>query len=75
MFFMFITNRCHSNGTRLQRELIRLAVSYSPIAFIYLSLFFQQFHSILDHIRDIILATDIANHLQKVKDIKRMAEG
>lgn len=34
-----------------------------------------QYQSVLDSIREIILATDIAAHLRKVEDIKKMVNG
>lgn len=35
----------------------------------------QQYQHVLDSIREIILATDIAAHLRKVSQIKQMVEG
>lgn len=34
-----------------------------------------QYQSVLDYMREIILATDIAAHLRKVEEIKEMVNG
>lgn len=36
---------------------------------------FQDYEHVLDHIRDIILATDLATHLRIIKDIETMTQG
>uniref|UniRef100_A0A0R3RZS0 Phosphodiesterase n=1 Tax=Elaeophora elaphi TaxID=1147741 RepID=A0A0R3RZS0_9BILA len=65
-----------SEGSVLERHHFAQTISILNMeeCNIFVSLNRHQFHSILDHIRDIILATDIANHLQKVQDINRMVE-
>ena len=39
------------------------------------SMHLQNYERILDLMRDIILATDLAHHLKIMKDLERMAEG
>ncbi|VDN06480.1 unnamed protein product [Thelazia callipaeda] len=65
-----------SEGSVLERHHFAQTISILNMeeCNIFVSLNRAQFHSVLDHIREIILATDIANHLQKVEDIKRMTE-
>ncbi|KAM3723503.1 cGMP-dependent 3',5'-cyclic phosphodiesterase [Dirofilaria immitis] len=65
-----------SEGSVLERHHFAQTISILNMeeCNIFVSLNRHQFHSVLDHIRDIILATDIANHLQKVQDINRMVE-
>ncbi|VDK68074.1 unnamed protein product [Litomosoides sigmodontis] len=65
-----------SEGSVLERHHFAQTISILNMegCNILVSLNRHQFHSVLDHIRDIILATDIANHLQKVQDINRMIE-
>ncbi|EFO24963.2 hypothetical protein LOAG_03520 [Loa loa] len=65
-----------SEGSVLERHHFAQTISILNMeeCNIFVSLNRHQFHSVLDHIRDVILATDIANHLQKVQDINRMVE-
>uniref|UniRef100_A0A8R1U0J0 Phosphodiesterase n=1 Tax=Onchocerca volvulus TaxID=6282 RepID=A0A8R1U0J0_ONCVO len=63
-----------SEGSVLERHHFAQTISILNMeeCNIFVSLNRRQFHSVLDHIRDIILATDIANHLQKVQEINQM---
>ncbi|VDP13464.1 unnamed protein product [Onchocerca flexuosa] len=63
-----------SEGSVLERHHFAQTISILNMeeCNIFVSLNRRQFHSVLDHIRDIILATDIANHLQKVLEINQM---